>query len=156
MHDQLRTTASEAGYTESNGKLQILSCGAEDTPAILSSLNNNQVDTIISILTLCSVPNPQATIKNLIHDVLKPGGQFLYYEHVLSPLKDVAWWQRFWAPLWAFWLDGCRMDQPTHAYVEEVPGRGDEDVWKERSVWGKEGEPDSHLFWHRVGRYVKA
>ncbi|KAF5350138.1 hypothetical protein D9756_009095 [Leucocoprinus leucothites] len=156
MHDQLRVIASQAGYTESDGTLVILSCGAEDTSSILSSLNNIQVDTIVSILTLCSVPEPQATITNLVLDVLKPGGALLFYEHVLSPRKDVAWWQHFWAPLWAFWLDGCRMDRPTHLYIEEVQGRGGENIWKERSVWGKEGEPDENLFWHRAGRYVKA
>jgi hypothetical protein len=155
MHDQLRVVAAQAGYTKSDGSLLILSCGAEDTSSILSSLDNVQVDTIISILTFCSVPDPQTTITNLVLDVLTPGGQLLYYEHVLSPLKDVAWWQCFWAPLWAVAFDGCRINRPTHLYVEEIQGRGGENVWKERNVWGREGEPEKHLFWHRVGRYVK-
>jgi hypothetical protein len=156
MHDQLRAIASEAGYTESNGTLLILSCGAEDTSTILSALNNVQADTIISVLTLCSVPEPQKTITGLVLDVLKPGGELLFYEHVLSPRKDVAWWQRLWAPLWAVLFDGCRLDRPTHLYVEEIQGQGGEDIWKVRKVWGREGEPDEHLWWHRVGRYVKA
>jgi len=156
MHEKLRGLASQAGYSESDGTLVILSCGAQDTPAILSSLHDTQVDTIISVLTLCSVPDPQDTITNLILDVLKPGGKLLFYEHVLSPLKDVAWWQRFWTPLWAFWLDGCRLDRPTHVYIEEIGGKNGENVWKERSVWGKEGEPDESLFWHRAGQYIKA
>lgn len=156
MHDQLRRAASEAGYTESDGTLLILPYGAEDTSSILSSLNNIQVDTIISVLTLCSIPDPQATITNLVRDLLKPDGVFLYYEHVLSPRKDVAWWQRFWAPLWALAFDGCRLDRPSHLYVEEVEGHDGESIWKERKVWGKEGEPEEHLHWHRVGRYVKA
>jgi len=156
MHEKLRMLASQAGYSESDGTLVILSCGAQDTSAILSSLHDTQVDTVISVLTLCSVPDPRDTITNLILDVLKPGGKLLFYEHVLSPLKDVAWWQHFWAPLWAFWLDGCRLDRPTHVYIEEVGGRSGENVWKERHVWGKEGEPDECLFWHRAGQYIKA
>lgn len=74
----------------------------------------------------------------------------------MSPLKDVAWWQRFWAPLWALGFDGCRIDRPTHLYVEEIRGHDGGSAWKEGDVWGKEGEPLEHLFWHRVGRYVKA
>ncbi|KAJ3570736.1 hypothetical protein NP233_g4198 [Leucocoprinus birnbaumii] len=157
MHDQIRLNASKAGYTESAGNLVILSCGAEDSKTILETLDYTQVDTIISVLTLCTVPNPQLTIQRLVLDVLKPGGTLLFYEHVLSPRKDVAWWQRFWAPLWAIGFDGCRMDRPSHLYVEEIKGwEGESEVWKQRSVWGKQGEDEENLFWHRAGRYVKA
>ena len=49
-----------------------------------------------------------------------------------------------------------RLDRPTHLYIEEMEGGDGEDVWKEREVWGKEGEPDEHLWFHRIGRYIKA
>jgi len=113
MHPHIRTSASAAGFNEEDGTLVILSCGAEDVSTILGVLGTTQppVDTIISVLTLCSVPSPERTIRNLVRDVLKPGGQFLFYEHVLSPREDVAWWQRAWAPIWAVLFDGCRLDR---------------------------------------------
>ncbi|XP_006457491.1 hypothetical protein AGABI2DRAFT_212927 [Agaricus bisporus var. bisporus H97] len=158
MHERIRHTGAKEGYTEADGTLVILSYGIEDTSSIRSALYGQQVDTIISILVLCSVPNPQRSITNLVRDTLKPGGAFLYYEHVLSPRKDVAWWQRFWAPFWSFIFDGCRLDRPSHLYVDQVKDRDGESIWKERELRGVDGESEeaSHLFEHRIGRYIKA
>ncbi|CAA7266691.1 unnamed protein product [Cyclocybe aegerita] len=170
MHEHIRAQANAAGYHESDGTLVILSCGAEDATSILSALSqalpstNAQalgppVDTMISILTLCTIPEPQRTLTNLVRDVLKPEGQFLVYEHVLSPREDVAWWQRFWAPLWARAFDGCRMDRPSDVWVKELQldvGDGTvESAWRESDAWGKEGEDEENLFWHVVGRFIK-
>ncbi|KAF9524915.1 hypothetical protein CPB83DRAFT_860456 [Crepidotus variabilis] len=166
MHPKLRSLSSEAGFYESDGSLIMLSCGAEDTKAILSSLkaagistDKPPVDTIISIMTLCTVPEPQRTINSLVRDVLKSGGAFMIYEHVLSHRDDVAWWQRFWAPLWTIAFDGCRLDRPTDAYLKMVEIQcadgTKESAWKEWKSWLKEGEDEECLFWHAVGRYVK-
>ncbi|KAE9385260.1 hypothetical protein BT96DRAFT_868482 [Gymnopus androsaceus JB14] len=163
MHGQIRDLANQAGYAESDGTLVILPYGAEDITSILKALSPSSgdppVDTLISVLTMCSIPDPQNVMARLVRDVLKPGGQFLFYEHVLSPRPDVAWWQRFWSPLWQLPFDGCRLDRPTHIWIDKiqtVDSHGDQiSVWSEQQVWGKEGEPDEHLFWHRVGRYVK-
>ncbi|KAG1864942.1 hypothetical protein DFJ58DRAFT_771681 [Suillus subalutaceus] len=123
MHAELRRTASAAGY-----------------------------NTLISVLTICSIPSPQSTISGLVTEVLKPGGQMLFYEHVLSERKDVVWWQRFWTPLWSFFFDGCCLDRPSHRWIEGVGGW----VQGEGGIWGKEGETEEHLSWHRAGRLVKA
>jgi SAM-dependent methyltransferase len=158
MHPLLRKAAESAGFHESDGSILILTCGAEDSVSILSALENQQVDTIISVLTLCSVPNPEKTVHNLVRDVLKSGGKFLFYEHVLSPREDVAWWQRFWAPVWQVAFDGCRMDRPSHLFFDRLQVDVDgtkSSPWKEARLWGKPEEPEEHLFWHQVGRFVK-
>jgi hypothetical protein len=160
MHPKIRATANAAGFDEASGTLVILGCGAEDISAVLAGLDGKEhtVDTLISILTLCSVPSPQRTLRSLIECLLKMGGQFLFYEHVLSDRADVAWWQRLWTPIWSTVFDGCRLDRPTHRWTEEMgmdSGNGNS-VWREGEVWGKDEEPEEHLFWHRVGRYVKA
>jgi len=109
------------------------------------------------MLVLCTVPEPQKTLSNLVRDVLKPGGgQFLMYEHVLSKRDDVAWWQRFWAPIWAIALDGCRMDRPTDVLVEGLTLDGKESAWRESRTWLKDDDPEEHLLIHSVGRFVKA
>ncbi|KAL1942231.1 hypothetical protein VTO73DRAFT_6295 [Trametes versicolor] len=150
MHDELRALAATKGFTEAAGNLLLLPYGAEETSLITSALGGaRSVDTLVFILTICSIPEPERTLTGLVRDVLKPGGSLLFYEHVLSPRADVAWWQRFWTPLWKRAFDGCCLDRPTHVWVEKM------DAWKEGSVWGKEGEEEEHLFWHRVGRFVK-
>ncbi|KAJ7634141.1 S-adenosyl-L-methionine-dependent methyltransferase [Mycena polygramma] len=162
MHDAIRARAEAAGFCEADGTLLILKgCGAEDTAAIRAQLDGAglRVDTMLSIMTLCSIPDPQRTLDRLVREVLAPGGRLLFYEHVLSPRADVAWWQRFWTPLWRLAFDGCSLDRPTHLWIDamkdEGPGGENIDMWSQRQVWGKVGEPDEHLFWHRVGNFVK-
>jgi len=149
MHSKIRATANANGFVESDGTLLILSCGAEDIVSVLTSLGPSSVDTIISILTLCSVPAPEQTLGALVRSVLKSGGTLLFYEHVLSPRDDVAWWQRFWTPLWKSAFDGCRLDRPTHLWIERLG------VWSDGDLWDKEGEDEENLFWHRIGKFVR-
>ena len=101
MHPHIKEAATQAGFSEQSETLLILSCGAEDWMSIVSALGGqNRVDTLISILTLCSVPQPERTIKVLAEKVLKPGGELLFYEHVASKRRDVRFWQWFWSPIW--------------------------------------------------------
>ncbi|KAL1703111.1 hypothetical protein EV121DRAFT_208591 [Schizophyllum commune] len=174
MHNHIRRTAENAGFTEADDSLVVLGCGIEDVAAIRGALDADVpcADTIISVLTLCSIPKPQFTIRALVHDLLKPGGTLLFYEHVLSHRADVAWWQRFWAPVWRLPFDGCRLDQPTHLWIAEAgdinaseagnvarggnadAGKGGS-LWALQETWGKEGETEDTLFWHQAGRFVK-
>ncbi|RPD56829.1 hypothetical protein L227DRAFT_578495 [Lentinus tigrinus ALCF2SS1-6] len=150
MHSEIRTLAATKGFSEAAGNLALLPYGAEDIWLVISALGgSNTVDSMIAILTICSIPEPERTLEALVRDVLKPGGTFVFYEHVLSHRDDVAWWQRFWTPIWKTAFDGCRLDRPTDVWVQKM------DTWKEASVWNKEGEEEEHLFWHRVGRFVK-
>jgi len=151
MHPKLRQTADKAGFTEANGTLIILGCGGEDINTILQALGGaHSIDTIVSIMALCSVPEPQKTARVLAQEALKPGGLFLFYEHVLSPRKDVQWWQSLWTPLWVRAFDGCCLDRPTHIWIEEIGG------WSDKVVWGNADETEENLFWHRFGKFVKA
>ncbi|KIJ47806.1 hypothetical protein M422DRAFT_163342 [Sphaerobolus stellatus SS14] len=158
MHEGIRKEAAPYGFTESSGTLQLLSCGAEDTETIVSEIGG-QVDTLISILMLCSVPNPKKTIETLMDKVLKPGGQFLFYEHVANRSWEVRVWQYLWTPIWAMFFDGCALNRPTDVYIRnltcwkavpEVMAEGDR-----VGTWGKEGEDLDSLFFHQVGRFIK-
>ena len=162
MHDHIRSKANESGFHESDGTLIILSFGAEDTQSILSSLSQKPVDTILSVLTLCSVPDPQRTISNLIRDLLKTGGQLLYFEHVLNSQPDVAWWQHFWTPLWALVFDGCRMNRPSDVWIRDLKiGGGDGNSSDERSAWTEwkiydnPEQVEDDIFCHKLGKFVK-
>jgi len=83
-----------------------------------------------------------------VNEVLKPGGMFLFYEHVESSLPDVAWWQAFWSPIWSLTLDGCKMNCPSHKLVAKMG------CWEVEEVWDIPGEVD-HYFPHKSGRYIK-
>lgn len=157
MHSALRKQANMAGYYEHDGTLIILGSGVEDVQVILSSLSSFQpVDTIISTLTLCSIPDPEKNLTQLVRDVLKCGGQFLMYDHVLSKREDVAWWQRFWAPVWACAFGGCRMDRTSDATVAGICAPGEKkSIWRSIDTWVKDGEDQESLFWHTIGKYVK-
>ena len=101
MHSHIREMAAEAGFSEESDTLLILTCGAEDWKSIVSAIGGqHQVDTLVSILSLCSVPRPEETIKALAEHVLKPGGELLFFEHVASKRGDVRFWQWFWTPIW--------------------------------------------------------
>ncbi|KAJ7115813.1 hypothetical protein C8R44DRAFT_739540 [Mycena epipterygia] len=157
MHAAIRERAAAAGFSEAHGTLLILGCGAEDTAGIRAQLDGAglRVDSMLSVMTLCSIPDPQRTLSRLVQKVLAPGGQLLFYEHVLSPRADVAWWQQFWTPLWKLAFGGCCLDRPTHLWIKGMEDGEGVSMWSQQEVWGKEGEPEEHLFWHRVGRFVK-
>ncbi|KAJ7262666.1 hypothetical protein B0H12DRAFT_1104019 [Mycena haematopus] len=155
MHTHIREKAQAAGFTEADGSLLILSCGAEATSSIMSSVEHTKVDTIISILTLCTVPAPKNTLLSLVQDVLISGGEFLFYEHVLSHRADVAWWQKFWAPVWVFVFDGCCLNRPTHLWVKELVDENGDSFWAEGKYWSVADWPEEHLFWRQIGRFVK-
>ena len=150
MHDEIRKRAAEHGYTEENGKLLILPYGAQETSLINSALGgDNAVDTIVAVLTICSIPSPKESCEALVNQVLKPGGTLVLWEHVLHPREDIAWWQKVWNPVWSTFFDGCYLDRPTHLWIDAMP------VWAEKEVKGQEDDPQETLFPHRIGRFVK-
>lgn len=74
-------------------------------------------DTIVSTFTLCSIPDVDAALGE-IHRVLKPGGQFLFLEHGLSPESSVARWQHRLTPLQKIIGGGCHLDRPMRSLIE--------------------------------------
>ncbi|PZN95514.1 MAG: SAM-dependent methyltransferase [Alphaproteobacteria bacterium] len=73
-------------------------------------------DCVVTCLTLCSVTDvPQVLAE--IRRVLKPGGQFLFLEHVLSDDPGRGRWQRRLTPLQKVVGVGCHLDRDTAAMV---------------------------------------
>ncbi|KAJ7119598.1 S-adenosyl-L-methionine-dependent methyltransferase [Mycena epipterygia] len=155
MQPDIRAKAQAAGFSEADGSLLILSCGAEDIVSIMSAVHV-PVDTIISVLTLCTVPAPQQTLRALVEQALVPGGEFLFHEHVLNPRADVAWWQKFWTPVWTHVFDGCNLNRPTTLWIEKLVDDNGESFWAEGSIWDPSDQSDEeNLFWRQLGRFVK-
>lgn len=75
------------------------------------------VDAVLSTLVLCSVDGLEASLRE-IHRVLKPGGRFVFIEHVGAPsgswLRRLQRWIR---PAWKCVGDGCRPDRETGRHI---------------------------------------
>jgi ubiquinone/menaquinone biosynthesis C-methylase UbiE len=73
-------------------------------------------DTVVTCLTLCSVADPPRVLAE-IHRVLKPGGRFLFLEHVASDDGNRRRWQVRLTPLQRVVGVGCHLDRDTAALI---------------------------------------
>jgi ubiquinone/menaquinone biosynthesis C-methylase UbiE len=56
-------------------------------------LPDNAFDTVVCTISLCSIPNDGAAVREVTR-VLRPGGRFILMEHVASPIRVVRAVQR--------------------------------------------------------------
>ncbi len=54
-------------------------------------LDDSSVDTVLSTFVLCSVDDPTQALRE-VQRVLKPGGQFVFLEHVAAPRGSFTRW----------------------------------------------------------------
>lgn len=75
------------------------------------------MDAVVSTLVLCSVTDPTLCLKEVVR-VLKPGGQFVFVEHVAaSSHSTLCFVQRAITPLWSCIGGGCDPARPTKEYL---------------------------------------
>jgi ubiquinone/menaquinone biosynthesis C-methylase UbiE len=88
---------------------------AEELP-----MADNSADAVIATLVLCCVHDPQATLKEVLR-VLKPGGTFVFIEHVAAPegtrLRRI---QNLITPFWKQLGDGCHPNRETWTNLEQA------------------------------------
>jgi len=82
---------------------------------------DNSFDTVVASFVFCSVPRPRKGLKEL-YRVLKPGGQLILLEHVLSSNKIVAWIMNLLNPL-VVSLVGANINRETVKNVQACPFR---------------------------------
>lgn len=93
-----RVIASSVPITLQRGSAEALPCAA------------HSADTVVSTYTLCTVPRPEVALAE-IHRVLKPGGIFLFCEHVASPRRHVGAWQNRLNRAWRCCFGGCNINR---------------------------------------------
>jgi ubiquinone/menaquinone biosynthesis C-methylase UbiE len=74
-------------------------------------------DSVVSTMTLCSVPHLTKTLQELLR-AMKPGGRFLFLEHGQSPDPSVRRWQDGLTPVWKHLGDGCHLNRPMAQVIQ--------------------------------------
>jgi ubiquinone/menaquinone biosynthesis C-methylase UbiE len=92
----------------------VLRAGAEALPVATDS-----IDTVVSTMVLCTVPDPEAALDE-IRRVLRPDGRLLFCEHVRSDSNRLSRWQERLAGPWEAFADGCRSNQDTLGLIEQA------------------------------------
>lgn len=83
-------------------------------------LPDESVATVVGTLLLCSVDHPRRVVAE-IKRILKPGGRFLFLEHVAAlsrtPLNH---FQRLLSKPWQWLFGGCRLNRETHGVLNQA------------------------------------
>jgi len=107
MHRRLRAAAERRGV-----HLDLREEVAERT-----GLADQSVDTVISSLVLCTVPDPAAVLAE-VRRILRPGGTYRFVEHVAAPAgTPTRRLQRALRRPWAWTFEGCSCERDLGASV---------------------------------------
>lgn len=105
---RLARTAAAYGH-----RAEVLAAPAERIP-----LRDAAVDAVVSTITLCSVRDQAATLAEIVR-VLRPGGAFVFFEHVAAPPGTTSrLLQRCWAPCSRRFDAGCDPARETWRAIE--------------------------------------
>ncbi|MFL5796988.1 MAG: class I SAM-dependent methyltransferase [Actinomycetota bacterium] len=94
--------------------VEVLRAPAERLP-----FGDGEFDVVVSTLVLCSVRDPAVALAEILR-VLKPGGAFLFLEHVRSENPTHARWQDRLERPWGWVAAGCHPNRDTVAAVERA------------------------------------
>jgi ubiquinone/menaquinone biosynthesis C-methylase UbiE len=89
-----------------------------DLPGERIPLADRSVDTVVSTFSLCTIPGVAEAIRG-IERILLPGGQFVFFEHGLSPDISVRRWQERTEPLFKLAFEGCHVTRDIPALIQE-------------------------------------
>ena len=78
--------------------------------------HSDRFDCVVSTWTLCTIPDAAAALRE-VHRVLKPGGRFLFLEHVRSEDERVAARQDRWNRFQQIVGCGCNLNRPIEQMI---------------------------------------
>jgi len=108
MRRKLQVKRDAAGLKH----VEISDASLKALPAAPASL-----DAVVCSLVLCSVPDPQAALKE-IQRVLKPGGKLVFLEHVAADGEpNRLKWQKRIEPVWKHLMGNCHLTRRTEAAI---------------------------------------
>jgi ubiquinone/menaquinone biosynthesis C-methylase UbiE len=110
MRRRLQPRAEDAGPA-----VEVVAAPAESLP-----FGEDEFDTAVFTLALCTVPDPAAALAEAGR-ALRPGGKLLFLEHVRSEDPGLARWQDRLELPWRLFGDGCHCNRDTVATIEASP-----------------------------------
>ena len=91
-----------------------------EAPADRLPIEDRWADTVVCTLVLCTVDDLPATLAEAAR-ILKPGGRFLFAEHVRSDDPGLARWQDRLETPWKVFGHGCRCNRDMVAAISDSP-----------------------------------
>ena len=91
-----------------------------EAPAEALPFPDASFDTVALTLVLCTVPEPDRALAEIAR-VLKPGGRFLFLEHVRAEEPGLARWQDRLHTPWLVFANGCHCNRDTVAAIAGSP-----------------------------------
>jgi ubiquinone/menaquinone biosynthesis C-methylase UbiE len=110
MSRQLEARSSDAPVA-----VEVIAASAEQLPFADASF-----DCVTGTLVLCEASSPPVALAEIAR-VLRPGGRYLFLEHVRSADHDHAQMQDRWAPIWRRVSGGCNCNRDTLATITASP-----------------------------------
>lgn len=110
MAKKLRRRLSESGRAAE----------AVEAPAERLPFEDQRFNTVVGTLVLCTIPDPAGALAETAR-VLKPGGRFLFLEHVRAESPRLARWQDRLHTPWFYFGAGCNCNRPTLRTIEASP-----------------------------------
>ncbi len=80
------------------------------------ALPDSSFDTVVSTLVLCSVGCLRSSLQE-IYRILRPGGQLLFMEHIVSDHPGTRRWQKRLEPAWSLCAGDCRLTRDTGSAI---------------------------------------
>ncbi len=101
----LKKRLSHRTKTMPQNVLDYMQADAQNIP-----FKNDTFDTVVSTLIFCSVPDVDKGLAE-IRRILKPGGSFIFLEHVISSNPTLAAVMHGITPAWKRMAHGCHLDR---------------------------------------------
>ena len=109
-HEAMRRQI-EAKRPDAPAPVEIVDARVEDLP-----FPDATFDTVTGTLVMCEAEHPSRALDEIAR-VLKPGGHYLFLEHVRSGDPKLARTQDRWAPVWKKVAGGCNCNRDTLATI---------------------------------------